>query len=129
MINTVVIVALATYVLMLVAFKFHKIRLFHVPVMIGIMLFDLGMPFYLYAHRDWKTRLLDQGDILSFMVWCHFGLLITLFILYGMQAMGGRKLMTNREEARTEHQALAKGILLARALVIISGALLVQPQN
>lgn len=129
MINTVVIVALATYLVMLAAYRFHTLRLFHVPVMIAMMLFDLGMPFYLYTHRDWETRLIEQGDIFSFMVWCHFGLLISLFVLYGMQALAGRKLLVGDESAREEHRALAKGVLFARALVIISGALLAQPQN
>jgi len=129
MINTVVLVALATYLLMLAAYRFHSIRLFHIPVMIGMVLFDLGMPFYLYLHRDWKTRLIDQGDIFSFMVWCHFGLLIALFVLYGMQVLAGRRLLINDESAREEHRALAKGILFTRALVLISGALLAEPQN
>lgn len=126
MINEVVIVAAMTYPVMLLAYKLHRVRLFHVPVMAIIMLFDLCMPFYLYLHRDWKTRLIDDGDILSFMVWTHFGLLIALFVLYGLQVMAGYRLLKNDEAARTEHGALAKGILLARALVIISGALLVQ---
>lgn len=129
MINEVIIVAIATYLLMLAAYRFHQIRLFHVPVMVGIMLFDLSMPFYLYLNRDWKTRLIDQGDLFSFMVWCHFGLLIALFVLYGMQILAGRKLLGNDESARAEHQALAKGVLLTRALVIVSGALLVQPET
>jgi hypothetical protein len=128
MFNEVIVVAFATYLLMLVAYRFHEIRLFHVPVMISIMLFDLSMPFYLYLNRDWKTRLIEQGDIFSFMVWTHFGLLIALFVLYGLQVLAGRKLLSNDNSAGAEHQAVAKGILLTRALVIISGALLVQPE-
>jgi hypothetical protein len=60
------------------------------------------------------------------MVWTHFGLLITLFVLYGLQATAGRRLLGGDEEARAEHKSVAKGLLLTRALVIMSGALLVQ---
>lgn len=126
MMNEVVIVAVITYLIMLVGYWLHRIRVIHVPIMVGIMLFDLTMPFYLYLNRDWKTRLIDDGDILSFMVWTHFGLLIALFVLYGLQVLAGRRLIKNDESAREEHQSIAKGILLTRALVIISGALLVQ---
>ena len=128
MINEVVIVAFISLLIMLLAYRLHHVRMFHVPVMIGIMLFDLCVPFYLYLNRDWKTRLIDHGDILSFMVWTHFGLLITLFVLYGIQILAGRRLLNRDESARDEHKTVAKGILLTRALVIMSGALLVQEE-
>jgi hypothetical protein len=122
-----VLVAAITYPVMLAAFYLHRMRRFHLSVMIGIMVFDLSMPFYLYLHRDWKTRLIDDGDIFSFLVWTHFGLIITLFVLYALQIVAGRRLLRGDELARAEHGSLAKGILLARGLVILSGALLVQP--
>lgn len=125
------LVALLTYVLMLMAFYWHRMRRFHVPVMVFIILFDLGMPFYLMATRDWKTRLIDHGDILSFGVWMHFGLLITLFVLYALQIYTGLQLLRQTDEdaqmARRDHRAQGKGILLARALVIASGAILAEP--
>ena len=128
MINEVVIAGVVTFLIMLSAYRWHRIRAFHVPVMISIMIYDLMVPFYLYMNRDWKTRLIDDGDILSFMVWTHFGLLITLFVLYGLQATAGRRLLRGDQEARTEHKSVAKGLLLTRALVIVSGALLVQEE-
>jgi hypothetical protein len=124
-----VIAGILTYILMLSAFYLHKYRLFHVPVMIFIIIFDLAMPFYLYATRDWKTRLIDDGDIFSFAVWTHFGLLIALFVLYVLQVLAGRQLLKGEQSARGEHKNVALGILLVRALVIISGALLVQPEH
>ncbi|MGD8566740.1 MAG: hypothetical protein PVJ39_01455 [Gammaproteobacteria bacterium] len=127
MLAETVIAAMVTYVVMVAAVYWHRLRRFHVTVMVTIMLFDLAMPFYLYANRDWKTRLIDDGDILSFLVWTHFGLLIALFVLYFIQALAGRKLLGGDQSARAEHKNVAKGILLVRALVIISGALLVQP--
>ena len=128
MINEVVIVGTITYFIMLLAFKFHHVKAFHVPTMVFIILYDLSVPFYLYMNRDWKTRLIDDGDILSFGVGMHFGLLAALFILYGLQVTAGRRLLKNDEGGRQEHKSAAKGILLTRALVIISGALLVQEE-
>ena len=123
-----VIAASITYLIMLVAFFWHRFRIFHISVMVSVMIFDLLMPFYLYANRDWKTRLIDDGDILSFLVWTHFGLLIALFVLYTIQVAAGRKLVARDMSARNEHKNVAKGILLVRALVILSGGLLVQAE-
>ncbi|WP_455201538.1 hypothetical protein [Kaarinaea lacus] len=128
MLADTVIAASITYLIMLAAFYWHRFRKFHIPVMVSVMIFDLLMPFYLYANRDWKTRLIDHGDILSFLVWTHFGLLIALFVLYVIQIAAGRKLLAADMTARNEHKNVAKGILLVRALVILSGALLVQPE-
>lgn len=124
-----VIAGILTYVLMLSAYYLHHVRKYHVPVMIFIVLFDLFMPIYLYMTRDWKTRLIDDGDIFSFAVWTHFGLLVALFVLYGIQILAGRKLLLGDQEARGEHKAVAKGVLLVRALVILSGALIAQPRE
>jgi hypothetical protein len=114
---------------MLAAFYLHRIKSFHVPAMIFIVLFDAMMPVYLYSTRDWKTRLIEDGDIFSFAVWMHFGLLISLFVLYTIQILAGRRLLQGDQSVRGEHKNVAKGILTVRALVILSGALLVQPQQ
>jgi len=129
MLAETVIAATLTYPLMIVGYVLHERRRIHIPIMVSIMMFDLVMPFYLYSTRDWKTRLIDDGDILSFMVWTHFGLLITLFVLYGLQIAAGRRLLKGDVSARPEHRSIAKGLLLVRALVIASGALLVQAEN
>ena len=123
-----VLAATFTYLVMLAAFYWNQKRKFHITVMVSIMIFDLLMPFYLYANRDWKTRLIDHGDIFSFLVWTHFGLLIALFVLYFIQIAAGRRLLKGDVTARPEHRNVAKGVLLVRALVILSGALLVQPE-
>lgn len=124
-----VVAGILTYMLMVSAYYLHHVKKYHVPVMIFIVLFDLFMPIYLYMTRDWKTRLIDDGDIFSFAVWTHFGLLVALFVLYGIQILAGRRLLSGDQEARAEHKAVAKGILLVRALVILSGALIAQPQE
>jgi len=124
--------ALASYVLMLAAFYWHRQRAFHVPVMISVILFDLLMPVYLVMNRDWYRRLLEQGDILSFGVWMHFGLIVTLFVLYAIQVHTALRMLRPRDgdpaTVRRDHRAQGLGILLARALVIVSGAVLYEPE-
>jgi uncharacterized membrane protein (DUF485 family) len=125
-----------TFVLMLAAMYWHRVRRFHVSVMLSVMLFDVAMPFYLVTTRDWKTRLFDDGDILSFGVWMHFGLIVTLFVLYVIQVQTALKIMRlgkktldvgELDTAHREHRSQGIGILLARALVIITGAILADP--
>ena len=126
--------AALTFVLMLLAFRWYRARRFHITVMVGVMLFDLAMPFYLVSTRDWYTRLIVHEDILSFGMWTHFGLLVTLFVLYAIQIQVGialyKQLRHGGEEiveTRKTHRAQALGILLVRALVIVSGAMLAEP--
>jgi hypothetical protein len=126
--------ALLTYLIMLLAVYWHRVRRFHVPVMLSVIVFDLGMPFYLFLSRDWYKRLIVNNDIMSFGVWMHFGLLISLFVLYAIQVNAGWRLLKDpdadtSENSRREHRNLARGILLVRALVIISGALLAEPDT
>ena len=124
-----VIAGILTYLLMLSAFYLYHIKWFHIPAMVFVVVFDVSMPVYLYLTRDWMTRLIGDGDIFSFGVWMHFGLLITLFVLYVIQIMAGIKLAQGNadQSSRVEHRNVAKGLLIVRALVIVSGALLAQP--
>ena len=124
-----------TFLLMLAAMYWYRRRRFHITVMVSVMVFDIAMPFYLVSTRDWATRLLDDGDILSFGVWMHFGLIITLYVLYVIQVQTALKMLRTgkavdvgeREAAHRDHRAQGIGILLARALVIVTGALLADP--
>lgn len=129
-------VASLTFVLMLAAMYWHRHRRFHISVMASVMLFDIAMPFYLVSTRDWGTRLLVDGDILSFGVWMHFGLIITLYVLYVIQVQTALKILRSGKQAVDEealeathrdHRAQGMGILLARALVITTGAMLADP--
>jgi hypothetical protein len=131
-----IIVASLTYVLMLAAMYWHRMRRFHATVMVSIIIFDVCMPFYLVATHDWKQRLLIDGDILSFGVWMHFGLIITLYVLYVIQVQAGLRVWRgvksglDAEEVasnRSDHRAQGMGILLARGLVISTGAILADP--
>lgn len=121
--------ALATYALMVIAFYMPRRRNFHMPVMISIMIFDLLIPFYLVLTNDWYKRLIVQEEIFSFMIWMHFILVLTLYALYGLQVMTIKKMVNGDEIARNEHRNQGKGILIARALVILSAAMLIDPDG
>jgi hypothetical protein len=124
MLPVTVLAAFSTYLLMLAAYFLARHRFFHIPAMIFIMLFDLGMPIYLYLHRRWWHRLIEQQDILSFLVWMHFGLIITLYVLDAAQILTARKIFRGDHEARAEHHAQGKALLVVRGLVIVTGAIL-----
>lgn len=117
------IAATGSFILMLIAYKLSHIRKFHISVMISCIAIDVAMPFYLYLNRDWYGRLIDGGEILNFLLWMHIGLVITVYILYAMQVIEGKKLLKG-EGNRQNHHAQAKGLILARALMIFCGALL-----
>lgn len=132
MITGPVIFAFLTLLLMAAAFYWHRLRAFHMPVMAAIILFDLAIPFYLFFTRDWYQRLIVDGDILSFGMWMHFGLIVALFVLYAIQIQSALQLKqgTAAEESRKAHGAQGKAILLARTLVIATGAMLAEaPSN
>ena len=117
------IAATISFILMLIAYKLSHIRKLHISIMVSCIVVDVAMPFYLYLNRDWYGRLIDGGEILNFLLWMHIGLVITVYILYIMQVIEGKKLLKgigNREN----HHSQAKGLILARALMIFCGALL-----
>lgn len=119
--------AVVTWVLMLAAFMFaRRQRRLHVGVMITVIVLDFLFPFYLYATRDWGRRLFDEGDILSFMLWTHLLLVLTLYVLYVVQIQTGSRLVKGGESARGDHRAQGLGILITRALVIVTGAMLIE---
>lgn len=121
------IAASITFVFMIIAYKLSRFRKFHISVMVSCMIFDLAMPFYLYLNRDWYGRLIEGGEILNFLLWMHIGLVITVYTLYVMQIIEGKKLL-NGVGSREEHRAQANGLLLARALMIFCGALLYEKE-
>ncbi|HHM06234.1 MAG TPA: hypothetical protein ENJ19_10935 [Gammaproteobacteria bacterium] len=119
--------AVVTFILMVVAFYLPRRRWFHMPVMIGVILFDVLMPVYLYLTRDWYQRLIEQEEIFMFSIWMHFGLVLTLYALYVLQIMTARKILAGDAAARTDHHWQGKAILLVRALVILTAATLLEP--
>ena len=124
-----VIASAIVYILMLIAYRFPHRRAFHIPTMSAVMLFDLAMPFYLYLNRDWKERLIDGGEIFSFLIWMHLGLVLTLYGLYFLQIKEGRRILKGKKRARESHGSQAKGILLTRFLVLFTGAILYEAEQ
>lgn len=126
MIAATVAFAVGTYLIMLAAYYYSHRRAFHIPVMIGIILFDIGMPFYLYLNKDWHRRLIEEGELTSYLLWTHFLLLLALYILYFMQVQSARGILRKESAPRAEHGAQGKAILWVRGFVIATGALLVE---
>lgn len=126
--ETVLFVAF-TYALMLVAFFFSRYRTFHIAVMSSVIVVDFLFPIYLYLTKDWWRRLVEQGELLSFMLWMHLLLVITLYVLYVVQISAARGILNDRDGARGEHKTQAKGILIIKGLVLLSGAFLVEQES
>lgn len=127
MLPATIIAASLSYLLMLAAFFLPRQRWFHIPAMSAVILFDLGMPIYLYTHRNWWHRLVEQGDMFSFLVWMHFGLLITMYVLDAAQIYTAARIFKGDAEARSMHHAQGKALLTVRGLVILTGAILAEP--
>ncbi len=127
-INGFVIVVLLTYLIMLAAFFVPHIRRIHMPVMISIIIFDLCVPFYLFLNGDWGVRLIESGDILSFGVWMHFGMVLTLYILYAVQVHSAIQILKGNKGVKEDHRGQAKAILGLRAFVILTGVSLIDPE-
>lgn len=118
--------ALMIHAFMLAAFRYAKKRVFHVTVMISVILFDLGMPIYLYLYKGWYRRLIEEGELTSFLVWIHFMMLVMMYALYAMQIKTALKLLRADYGVRLDHRTQGQAVLLVRSLVIITGALLVE---
>ncbi len=117
----------ATYLLMLAAFYLPRRRYFHIAVIAACLLFDIAMPVYLYTHRHWYHRLVEQNDIFSFLVWMHFGLLITMYALEAAQIATARQILKGAPDARATHHSQGRALLMARGLVIVTGGFLAEP--
>lgn len=118
------LVAGASYLLMLAAYFRPRVRLFHIPAMIAIILFDFSLPFYLYSHRHWWHRLIDQQEIFSSLLWMHAGILLVMYALDGAQIITALKIVKNDAEARATHRAQGKVLLVVRLFAILTGMLL-----
>ncbi|MDX8408631.1 MAG: hypothetical protein R8J84_01115 [Mariprofundales bacterium] len=118
---------LASFVVMAAAWRWRGCLRLHVPLMAAVMLFDLLFPIWLYLTHDWKHRLIDEGDILSFGVWAHWGLALMLLVLYVLQIGVGRNLLQGAAAKRQDHRNQAMGIVWLRVIVFASGAMLMNP--
>jgi hypothetical protein len=127
MISTTLIFMTLTWVAMLGAFFLHRLRSVHIAILGAVIVIDVCFPFYLFLTRDWQKRLFEDGEILSFLLWMHLLLVITLYVLYVLQVQAGRRILRGDDEVRGEHRGQGIAILVTRALVIMSGGLLFEP--
>ncbi|CAE6695070.1 conserved membrane hypothetical protein [Candidatus Nitrotoga fabula] len=118
--------ALAVQIGMLLAFRYAKKRVYHVVTMIAVILFDIGMPVYLYLNKDWYRRLIEEGEIASFLIWIHLMMLVLMYALYVLQIKTALRLLRSDNSVRVDHRTQGRVVLWVRGLVILSGALLVE---
>jgi len=127
-----VILVLSSFVVLFAAWFWRKQRRFHISAMISLMVFDLFFPVYLYLTHDWIERLIDHGEIFSFLIWSHVMMVMILYALYVLQIMAGRAMLANatgekHHHHRTEHKKQFVGVVVVRFLVFASGWLLFVP--
>lgn len=116
-----------TWLVMLGGFLMYRFRTVHVSIMGSLIVVDFCFPLYLFLTRDLIRRFFEEGEILSFLLWLHLMLIITLYTLYVVQIQAGRRLLRGDQSVRSEHRGQAIGILVTRALVIATGGLLAEP--
>jgi len=122
-------ISILTWLIMFTAFHFSRFRNVHMPVMLAVLLYDLAIPVYLFTHRDWYKRLIENEDILTFGVWMHFMVVFLLYVLYVFQILAARKIISNPTDqvVRGEHRQQGIALLATRGFVIFTGALLYDP--
>ncbi|RMH59323.1 MAG: hypothetical protein D6678_07945 [Zetaproteobacteria bacterium] len=122
-----VALVLISFVWMLLALRWRRRRRMHAGMMAVLIGFDVLFPVWLYLTHDWVHRLIDEGELFSFLIWAHLFLALTLYALYGLQIQAGKQLLARREDARQNHRVQSKGIVLVRLFVFATGALLIAP--
>lgn len=127
--ETSLIIAIASYCVMLFAFYMKKYRAVHVPLMASVVVLDILFPVYLILTHDWYKRLIVQEEIFSFMIWMHLMLVITLYALYITQISTARKMLQGDMTVKNGHRSQGMGILIARGLVVLSAAMLIEPER
>jgi len=122
-----VMIVLISFAVLAVAWLVKKNHVLHITLMSCVMVFDMLFPVWLYSTHDWVKRLIDDGELLSFAIWAHVFLILTLYALYVLQIQAGRQLLDGQRDARPGHQLQSRGIVLVRLFVFLSGALLIAP--
>jgi hypothetical protein len=128
MLSVLILVLVASWLLMLAGYFLPKLRAFHILVMVFTICLDVAMPVYLYTHRHWWHRLIEQQEIFSSLIWMHFALLIALYVLEGAQVYTAAKMLRGDMSVRADHHTQGKALLVVRGLLIFSGAILIEPE-
>lgn len=123
-----VVLVLISFAVMLAAYMLRRRHRWHIVLMSCVMAFDVCFPIWLYMTHDWKKRLIDNGELFSFLVWTHLFLILTLYALYVLQVLAGRQMLAAQWEARDSHRVQSRGIFAIRLFVFFTGALLIAPQ-
>jgi len=118
---------LISFVVLAAAWVVKKNHHLHVTLMGCVMVFDMLFPVWLYMTHNWIKRLIDDGELLSFAIWAHVFLILTLYALYVLQIQAGRQMLAGHIQAQPEHRVQSRGIVIARLFVFLSGALLIAP--
>lgn len=125
-----VILVLISFVVMGLAWLWRFRPAVHVPLMAAVMLFDLAFPVWLSLTHGWYRRLIEQGELFSFLIWAHLMWDLILYALYVMQIREGRRLLAaSAPNARANHRMQARAIVAVRLLVFLTGALLIAPES
>jgi len=122
-----ILLVLCSFLVMGLAYYLRKSPRWHIPLMTSVMVFDALFPVFLYLTHDWKKRLIDDGELFSFLIWTHLFLILTLYSLYVLQALAGRQLRRGDEDGREGHRVQSRGIIAVRICVFLTGALLIAP--
>jgi uncharacterized membrane protein len=122
-----VMIVLISFAVLAVAWLVKKNHVMHIGLMSCVMIFDVLFPVWLYLTHNWVKRLIDDGELLSFAIWAHVFLILTLYSMYVLQIQAGRQLLAGRREVRANHRLQSRGIVIVRLFVFLSGALLIAP--
>ena len=112
---------------MALAYYLRRRHRWHIALMGSVMLFDVLFPVWLYMTHDWKRRLIDDGELFSFLVWTHLFLILTLYSLYVLQTLAGRQLLSGDKAGRESHRVQRRGIAVIRTFVFLTGAFVIDP--
>jgi len=123
-----VMIVLISFAVMAVAWLVKKNHVLHIILMSCVMTFDVLFPIWLYLTHNWIKRLIDDGELLSFAIWTHVFLILTLYALYVLQVQAGRQLLSGDRSVRPNHLVQGRGIVIVRLFVFLSGALLIAPE-
>lgn len=125
-----ILITAVTFLIMLLGFALRRNRRVHIALMSLVIVYDVLFPFYLFSSRDWYKRLIVNEDILTFGVWMHLGGVVLLYVLYVVQIQAARNMMTDAAdvESRVNHRKQGIGLLFTRGYVLLTGAMLYDPQ-
>lgn len=123
-----VVLVIVSFIVMGLAWWQRRQHVLHIGLMASVMVFDVAFPIWLYLTHNWVHRLIDEGELFSFLIWAHLFLVLTLYALYGLQIQAGKQMLAKESGSRQNHRVQSRGILAVRLAVFLTGALLIAPE-